>query len=298
MKKVFLLFSACALTATSFAQEPAKEVMKSKRGYVILPQAGDIALGFDAIPVLDFALNAADIMNAGESAEHPGFVSGFNNIIVGKYFLKDNMAIRGRFGINTLKTTTKNYGLDPLAPAGQVPENILISTNKLSEENTYFLAGGIEKRRGHNRLQGFYGGEVLLGFNSGSEKNTYEIEFNQAAFDAGYMAEFGNSRVLSAKDGIAVTFGIRGFIGVEYFVAPKISIGAEFGWGLGIITTPRGKVETENWGIEPGSSATTASAYTEETEGPESSRDFKFSVDDGASDVLGTSGALSINFHF
>jgi len=293
MKKVFLLFSVFAIAASSFAQD----VMKSKKGFVILPQAGDIALGFDAVPVLDFALNASDIMsNAGTGAQHPGFVEGFNNVIVGKYFLKDNMAIRARFGINTEKTTTKTYGDDPLS-VDAVPANILISTNKVAD-NKYFFAGGVEKRRGHNRLQGFYGGELLLGFDSESEKNTYEIEYNQEAADKGYV-NFGDSRVLSDKSGMAITFGIRGFVGVEYFVAPKISIGAEFGWGLGMVTTPRGKVETETWGVEPGSAAgATPTAYTEEVEGAESKRDFGFQVDDGSSRVLGSSAALNINFHF
>jgi len=293
MKKVFLLFSVFAIAASSFAQD----VMKSKKGFVILPQAGDIALGFDAVPVLDFALNASDIMsNAGTGAQHPGFVEGFNNVIVGKYFLKDNMAIRARFGINTEKTTTKTYGDDPLS-VDAVPANILISTNKVAD-NKYFFAGGVEKRRGHNRLQGFYGGELLLGFDSESEKNTFEIEYNQEAADKGYV-NFGDSRVLSDKSGMAITFGIRGFVGVEYFVAPKISIGAEFGWGLGMVTTPRGKVETETWGVEPGSAAgATPTAYTEEVEGAESKRDFGFQVDDGSSRVLGSSAALNINFHF
>jgi hypothetical protein len=295
MKKVFLLFSAFALTATSFAQEPAQEVMKSKRGYVILPQAGDIALGFDAVPVLNFALNAADIMsNEGTTAAHPNYVSGFSNIIVGKYFLKDNMAIRGRFGTTNIKTTTKSFDEDPLSTAAD-PENILISTKKVAE-NSYFLAAGVEKRRGHNRLQGFYGAELLLGFNSASEKYSYEIDYNQASADLEYMAE-GDSRPLSIKDGLSATVGLRGFIGVEYFVAPKISIGAEFGWGLGLVTTPRGKEEHEFWDLET-DQATTPSAFTEETEGPESSRVFKFEVDNGSSDVLGTSGALSIHFHF
>jgi hypothetical protein len=294
MKKVFLLFSVFAIAASSFAQD----VMKSKKGFVILPQAGDIALGFDAVPVLDFALNASDIMsNAGTGAQHPGFVEGFNNVIVGKYFLKDNMAIRARFGIHTEKTTTKTYGDDPLADNPADAENILISTNKVAE-NKYFFAGGVEKRRGHNRLQGFYGGELLLGFDSESIKNTYEIEYNQEAADKFIIAE-GSTRDLAIKSGMAITFGIRGFVGVEYFVAPKISIGAEFGWGLGLVTTPRGKVETETWGVEPGSAAgATPTAYTEEVEGAESKREFGFQVDDGSSRVLGSSAALNINFHF
>jgi hypothetical protein len=290
MKKVFLLFSAFAITVASFAQE----VITSKKGYVVLPQAGDIALGFDAVPVINFALNASDIMsNDGGQAEHPSYVEGFENIIVGKYFTKDNTAIRVRFGINNTKITTKEYGDDLLSTQIDKP-NILRETHKESN-NKYFFAGGLEKRRGHNRLQGFYGGEALIGFNSNSRKGVYEVAFSAESVAA--YQEF--SRELSYKSGMAITFGLRGFAGVEYFVAPKISIGAEFGWGMGLTTTPRGKTETENWGQAPGSAAgTQPSAYVEETEGNSKSRSYQLNVDNGSNDALGTSGALSIHFHF
>jgi hypothetical protein len=292
MKKVSLLFAACAITAGSFAQD----VMKSKKGHVILPQAGDIALGFDAVPVIDFALNALDIMNnTGQSAQHPSYVSGFNQIIVGKYFLKDNMAVRGRLGINTSRKTDKTFGDNPLTPSAVDPENVLISTTKVGTAN-YFLSAGVEMRRGHNRLQGYYGGELLLGLKSGSTKKIYEIDYTQANVDS--ASSMPLERILSEKDGMSLTLGFRGFVGVEYFVLPKISIGAEFGWGLGIVTTPRGKVETEYWGIEPGSTATTPGVYTTEKPGNESSREINFAVDNGISDVLGGSAALSIHFHF
>jgi hypothetical protein len=293
MKKAFLLFSFCAVTAGSFAQD----ILTSKKGHVILPQAGDFALGFDAVPVLDFALNAVNIMNnTGQTAQHPGFVSGFNQIIVGKYFLDDNMAIRGRFGINTMSASTKTFGDNPLTPSAVEPENILLQTTRTAS-SSYFLAAGIEMRRGHNRLQGFYGGELMIGLNSGSVRNSYGIEYNQTAQDSSYIFQ-GSSRVLAQKDGISFTFGLRGFAGVEYFVLPKISIGAEFGWGLGFMTAPRGSVETEIWDIEPGSTATTPSAFTRVTPGNSSSSGFGFGVDNGASNILGGSAAITIHFHF
>lgn len=287
MKKVFLLFSVVAISVASFAQE----VITSKKGYVVLPEVGDIALGFDAVPVLNFALNASDIMsNSGGQAQHPGYVSGFNQIVVGKYFISENTAIRARFGINNTKVTTKEFGADPLNDDDNA-EDILLKTLK-EANNKYLFAGGIEKRRGHNRLQGFYGGEALLGLSSNSRKSSYEIAFSDES--APFLQ---NPRELSYKSGMALTFGLRGFVGVEYFVAPKISIGAEFGWGLGFVTTPRSKTETEFWGLE-NPDATAPTAYTEETEGASKGRTFKLQVDNGSSDVLGTSGALTIHFHF
>ena len=80
----------------------------------------------------------------------------------------------------------------------------------------------------------------------------------------------------------------------EIFILPKISIGAEFGWGLGITTSPRGSVESENWGIEPGNSASDPYQYNETNEGNSSGRSSGFSVDNG----IGGSAAITATFHF
>lgn len=297
MKKQILTIAAFAgLSAASFAQDAPT----SKNGYTVLPESGDYAIQMDATPILDFALNAVNIMNnTGNTAQHPGYVSGFGQTIVGKYFIADDQAIRGKVAINTTANSTKTYGDDPLTPTAGIngtAENILLETSRVRTVDI-LLAGGMEWRRGHNRLQGFYGGEVFLGFASSGTTNKYEIEYNQTAADSGYIAS-GSSRTLSDKNGLSITFGLRGFAGVEYFVLPKISIGAEFGWGFGITTNPRGSVETENWGIEPGSSGTTDAQYIETNEGNSSGSGMGFQVDDGTSSALGGSAALTATFHF
>ncbi len=292
MRKIVFLLLGLFLVFQATSQD-----LKSKNGHVILPEAGDYVLGFDAVPLLDFALNAVNIMNnTGQTAQHPGFVNGFSNVIVGKYYVTPTLAYRGRLGINTLSTSVKSYGDDPLQPTNPNPDNILLMTSKTSANNV-FLGGGLEFRRGHNRLQGFYGGEAMLGFSSSKTKNNYEIEYNTEAETAGYVSN-GSSRVLVNKSGTSIMFGVRGFVGVEYFVLPKISLAAEFGWGLGVMTSPRGKVETEYWSIEPGSSSTSPYQYIEEVEGSSSGASFGFGVDDGVSQALAASAALSILFHF
>lgn len=293
MKKTILtIFAVLGIFAILNAQD-----LKSKNGYVILPETGDYCLGFNAVPVLDFALNALDIMsNAGTTSQHPGYVTGFNQIIVGKYFLAPEKAARVRFGINNNSVSTKTYGDDPLVAVGTKPENILLQSSKVSTKN-WFIGAGLEMRRGHNRLQGFYGGEVLVGINSTTTKNQYEIAYDVTSETAGYMVA-GDSRVLSDKSGMALSLGLRGFIGIEYFVAPKISVGAEFGWGFGLVTSPRGKTETEYWDIVPYSTATTPSEYIEEVEGNSSGKTMGFSVDNGINNAFGSSAALTMHFHF
>lgn len=289
MKKLLTLAVAIFMVTQIFAQDQ----LTSKNGHVILPETGDYVLGFDAVPIIDFALNAVNIMNnTGQTAQHPGFVSGFANTLVGKYYVTDKLAYRGRLGINTTTAIAKSYGLDPLTATD--PENILLMKTTNSN-NSVFLGGGLEFRRGHNRLQGFYGGEAMLGFSSSKTKNKYEIEYNTASATAGYV-NTGDSRILVSKSGTTFMLGVRGFVGVEYFVLPKISIAAEFGWGLGLTTSPRGKTETEYWDVKPG--ATGPTQYTEEVEGNLGGWGFGFGVDDGVSSALGGSAALSMLFHF
>lgn len=69
---------------------------------------------------------------------------------------------------------------------------------------------GREFRRGSSRLQGFYGYGAMLGMSSASAENDGETEFEDSSF----------------------SFGAMGFIGVEYFFKPKMSLGAEYHHGI------------------------------------------------------------------
>ena len=83
--KVLLVAIALGFGSLSFAQDD--EVLTSKNGHVILPEAGDFAIQMDATPILDFGLNVVNIMNnTGSTSQHPGYVSGFDQTLVGKYF--------------------------------------------------------------------------------------------------------------------------------------------------------------------------------------------------------------------
>src|SRR5690606_29560763 len=109
-------------------------------------------------------------------------------------------------------------------------------------------------RRGFGRLQGYYGAE--LGFNLMSNGAKYEygnaltastsaVDVNVSGADAlgnGSNVVAGGDidgtgaandyRVTEMKSGLGFMIGLRGFIGAEYFVMPRLSIGGEFGWGL------------------------------------------------------------------
>lgn len=273
--------------------------LTSKKGFTILPEADDYAIGFDAVPIVDFFLNVANIMNnTGSTAQHPGYVSGYNQVLVGKYFLEDTKAIRGKFAFNAETLTTKTFFDDPfdmaLYPADPDRWREIMDVEKMSGTE-FILGGGLEFRRGHNRLQGFYGGEVLLGLMSNSIHNTWAVTMNTESVTNGYTNGDGSpivGRILDQKSGMAIGFGLRGFAGVEYFFAPKISIAAEFGWGFGMETGPRGSATVETWNIA------NSAAEKETSKGANGGGAIGFQVDDGLGKALAPSAALMMYFHF
>jgi hypothetical protein len=293
MKKTMLLFAAGLCFAGAAISQ---DVYENKNGVAILPAAGDWAIGFDAVPMLNMALNVVNIMD--DSGQDAGGVmdyqSGFTQTLVGKYYVSATQAYRVRFHMNNSTTSTTTFGDDPLDTSGD-PANIQLQKSKTGT-SSYLVGAGMEMRRGKNRLHGFYGGEALLGFDSEKTKTSYDISYNTAAADAGYMS-IGSSRVLSDKSGMAITFGARGFIGVEYFVLPKISLGAEYGFGLYMTTDPRGKTEAEVWEDPDGNGE--GSANTEESEGDSKETNMGLAVDNGNTNTLsGGNASLSAIFHF
>ncbi len=221
-----------------------REAFKSKRGVYILPEGGDIALGFNAAPFFSYIGNMFN-GNAGN-----GLGTSFirNNAIVGKYFLDENTAVRAefRFGINS--TTNQEFvnqsGTD-------LADNIFVTDKEMTTRNNFLLSLGYEMRRGYGRVQGYFGGMGQIQYGSVNTKYEYGNPIT-ATYTMPATTNFtGNitpaGRVTEIRNLNDLTFGLRGFIGVEYFFAPKISIGAEFGWGPAYSVTVDGKVTEEYW---------------------------------------------------
>lgn len=285
MKKKTIVAASLLMvfSITAFAQEDCKEsscatynndtaaLIKNKKGRYILPKKGDIALGFNAIPVFDFFLNSLNYVGSGKSNPNDagslvGYTSSganFNNQITGKYFLNAHTAIRARLGYNTQSGSITNpvqnaVDMYQALQSGNPNDIQAASQEKVKDAYSFArsnitLSGGIEKRRGYGRLQGFYGAELGIGFmKSNSNVNygnafssQYESQYTSSWSPSGVStlnpnaviinpATGGQSRNLDTTYNSLITVGLRAFIGVEYFIFPKISISAEFGWGYAI----------------------------------------------------------------
>jgi hypothetical protein len=102
-------------------------------------------------------------------------------------------------------------------------------------------------------------------------------------------------------------YGVRGFIGIEYFFFPKISIAAEYGWGYAI-TTRHGatsKQEVYNNG-QNGPEVITETVDTDSREvlkgfSVDNNNGSIFSMNNtlgGNTSLSGGAGALTLLFHF
>ena len=265
MKKSILAVAIILGGTSLFAQELAK----NKNGKIFNPEAGDWSISVDATPFINLA---ADLVHIGapKSEGAPQF-NGLNDetfSISGKYFVSNELAYRGtiRLYTNNRKSTQDiSYSTD-FAPAPiNWPNTVKDGEEKdMMKERDWSvgLAGGMEMRKGTKRLQGYYGGELVLAFARASTKYSYGYDVSAMDADAAtndalsaYTTDFGGNiistpgdhdeRTLANKQGLTSAFGIRGFVGVEFFVAPKISIGGEFGWGLGFSHTGRGNTKSE-----------------------------------------------------
>ena len=82
---------------------------------------------------------------------------------------------------------------------------------------------GKEWRKGTTRLQGYYGVDGLVGLVSPAKK------------------QFGFG------------IGAQGFAGVEYFIFPKVALGAQYTYGAGLMFTNNGNTETNKFSFNIGS---------------------------------------------
>jgi len=279
MKNKFLSIATIAalIVTSASAQESTSNagVLKNKKGEVYLPEAGDWAIGIDATPFLNYAGN---FFGKTTTNSAPGFNFANNNMVIqGKYFKTAQMAYRVGVRIGVGNNTTNNI------PANFSDSVTTAQKTKVSNTNIA-LTAGMEWRKGKTRLQGFYGAEAGIVYGGGSSTtNTYAVDLTNT------NVAMGTNRVSSSKTGNTFGIGARGFIGAEYFILPKLSIGGEFGWSIMFSSTAKGSSTIDTKGASSVTSTTTNLA-----KGPSS-----FQIDtDNKNTIFGQAAVVRVVFHF
>jgi hypothetical protein len=189
--------------------------LKSKKGENYLPEAGDWAISFNADGLFNYVGNAFN--HTANTA--PSVSAQESGTFVGKKFTSATEAYRvmANFAVNsgTSATDVKNSGFALKAGLGK------------------------EWRRGKTRLQGFYGADLYLSFSNNKVVTPYNAGLPSAYETTATNSSFG--------------IGAQGFLGAEYFLFPKISIGAQYTYGLTIAngsvknsSTQPGTIDTES----------------------------------------------------
>ncbi len=218
---------------------------QNEGGKNYLPEKGDMAFGINVKPVLKYVGN---VFNSSVDNEldylggEPISTKEYRNDIIpdvsvmGKYMLTENWGLRANVGMMFGTDKKRSYVADDQnAELNPFDETKLIDVKK-TKKNGMSLLLGAEYRKGNNRVQGVFGMGVLFGVLS--EKTTYKYanavtSLNQNPTSAWY-SDWAKSpyRPLEEKTDKGVFYGITGSAGIEWFVAPKVSLGAEVNLSL------------------------------------------------------------------
>jgi hypothetical protein len=302
--------------------------LTSKKGEPYLPEAGDYAVSIDATPFLYYAgnffgksnfTNNNGLITTGNPAPTWNFLNG-NNTITGKYFVDAATAYRVglRLGFASGKDRRMVASLPPSAVSNYPEADPTVENTRKQSRTNVGVSVGIEKRRGKTRLQGFYGADAGVFFSSVKDKYTYgnalvgnatptaavnvvaaddfggAIGASNTTLNSLSSGQLGAARALEAKSGATFSFGVRAFVGAEYFLLPKMSLGGEFGWGIGLSMTGKSKSTYESVGVPNG--ATNTVAGETDIEGGKASS-FGFDTD-SRNGVFGPNASLRVTFHF
>ncbi len=240
--------------------------IKSSKGESYLPEAGNWGISFDAAPFLGFLGNAFNNSTANNSP-FANYSNGFQGKFVGRYFITDKRAFRVIFNLGFVSQTDKfNDGsvipatFPNLGNGFPAPGTPVVNDYKISQSGFDLTVGlGKEWRRGNTRLQGFYGADAFLSIGTRSSKIaiTDKIETSVTNSNGTVVPPDPNDGrtlvTLDAKNGTNFGIGINGFLGAEYFIMPKFSIGAQYTYGFGLDFKGTGELVQENYTYLPAS---------------------------------------------
>lgn len=269
MKRILSLALSLVVATAAFSQsetKPQREKKQVKDYSEYLPKSGDIAIGFSLNPLANFVgnmFNGTTLNTLGDFAGEPMLCPTPNIVsIMGKYMLTDQLGLKLNLGFGCNIYAKNGYAIDDAAklenPLSEAKVTDTYQVNKLSGS----IAAGVEYHIGKQLpVQGVFGAGVLYAL--GHETHRYRYgnaitELNQdpshnndifpAAVTTSRIPYMPNARVLSdqAVD-LIHRVGLYASVGVEWFVAPKISLGANVNLNLCYTINPARATIYEGW---------------------------------------------------
>lgn len=206
---VLFLFSSFAQAQDDWNVDPPL----TKKGKPILPENGDWAIGTSAMPFLSYIGN---FLGSGYN-DAPYFTSTNGQYLSGKIQISEKQSYRIGLMLGVTKTSE---------PVGNASDPTVYD-KEVTSSLSMGLYAGIEKyKKIKGRMRGYYGADV--GFVKGAYAGGQYLSPNYVQGTFSYYDEVDSDNNFKEKGGS--TFGLycTGFFGIEYFIAPKISISGEF----------------------------------------------------------------------
>lgn len=224
-----------------------------------LPKKGDWAVGFDVTPVIKLigGINVADVKLGGV----PWIQDNMTNLmpelsVNAKYMLTDKIGLKANVGLLLRSQTQAEYAVDDAAHAlNPMSEDKVEDMMKTFNSGITIMVGG-EYRVGKKRVQGVFGAGLLLAMQNTTTTYKYgnamtPLNQNPSVGLTGYT--YNGGRKLSENGNPYYYTGLIGSMGVEWFVAPKISLGAQVDLSAYAIFKSKRYVDSERFDTATGS---------------------------------------------
>lgn len=242
MKKSIILTAVLAFLCTALSAKDGKE-KKDVSEY--LPEAGDFAISVSANPFINFVGNIFNNtvgQTIGRFGGDPYNAGGINQprvSIAGKYMLTDELGLRVNLGWIHDANTLNRYVQDDAELENNPLSGKKLTDSYITRESGGSFSAAIEYRVGKRRVQGVFSAGLMYAFSYDRTKYTYgnaitEINQNPAtAFPLLSAVDpvpdgFSSMRYLSKFSNSPSNYaGLILSAGIEWFVAPKVSIGGE-----------------------------------------------------------------------
>lgn len=306
MKRIISLALSLIVATAAFSQtetKPQRERKQLKDYTEYLPKAGDVAIGFSLNPLANFVGNMfnGNTWNSLDNLAGEPMLCPTPDIasIMAKYMLTDQLGLKVNLGFGCNIYARNGYIIDEAAmlmnPLSEAKVIDTYKVNKLSGS----IALGVEYHVGKQLpVQGVFGVGIIYAL--GHETHQYKYgnaitELNQTPAynydvfpsttvfrDLYYM----QGRVLSDQaEDLIHRVGAYASVGIEWFVAPKISLGANVNLNICYTLNPARATIYEGW-----NNATSQVEQYTELVAP-ASHGFTFSTDNIGANLL-------MNFYF
>ena len=185
--------------------------------------------------------------------------------ITAKYMLSNNLGLRINAGWLYTNVTDRQYVQDDAALLNNpLSQNKVVDSRNIRNNGVSIMAG-IERRVGKRHVQGVFGAGLIYAAQVGATSYTYgnamtpDNQSPSTAYAYGNTPQgFTSARIKNTVNAnCRHYFGAVAFMGVEWFVAPKISVGGEvniaavYRWNGAVYSTVEGyntlTTQVEDW---------------------------------------------------